>query len=92
VNEKNQAFWMHKLCTAMTATCVQQCRMSRSVWMQLGVINLGNCTCVKSTFLCNHIHIHFMAIWTVWDYSHELVPEPIWILLKQETVGGSGIS
>jgi len=28
----------------------------------------------------------------VWDYPGELVPESIWILLKQETVSGSGIS
>jgi len=28
----------------------------------------------------------------VWDYPGESVPEPIWILLKQETVSGSGIS
>jgi len=26
------------------------------------------------------------------DYTGELVPEPIWILLKDETVSGSGIS
>jgi len=26
------------------------------------------------------------------DYPDEPVPEPIWILLKQETVSGSGIS
>jgi len=28
----------------------------------------------------------------VWDYLGEPVPEPIWILLKQETVCGSSIS
>jgi len=28
----------------------------------------------------------------VWDYPGELVPKPIWILLKQETVSGSDIS
>jgi len=40
----------------------------------------------------DHTHVHFMAIWTVQDYPGEPVPEPIWILLKQETVSGSGIS
>jgi len=29
---------------------------------------------------------------SVWDYPGEPVPEPIWILLKQETVSGSDIS
>jgi len=38
------------------------------------------------------MHTHFMALWTVWDYPCEPVPEQIWILLKQETVSGSGIS
>jgi len=36
-----------------------------------------------------------MALWSldfVRDYPGELVPEQIWILLKQETVSGSGIS
>jgi len=33
-----------------------------------------------------------MALWTVWDYPGELVPEPIWILLKHKTVSGTGVS
>jgi len=36
-----------------------------------------------------HTHIHFTAHW---DYPGEPVLEPIWILLKQETVSGSGNS
>ena len=41
-----------------------------------------------------HTHLRFMAFCTlhfVLDYPGKTVPEPIWILLKQETVSGSGI-
>jgi len=39
-----------------------------------------------------HTHINFMVLSTLWDYPGEPVPEPIWILLEQETVSGSVIS
>jgi len=45
------------------------------------------------THACTHTHIHFAALWTLSRITPgEPVPEPIWILLKQETVSGSGIS
>jgi len=39
-----------------------------------------------------HTHIHIWTSGLVQDYPGELVPEPIWILVKQETVSDSGIS
>jgi len=39
-----------------------------------------------------HTHPFYGSLDFVWDYPSEPVPEPIWILLKQETVSGSGIS
>jgi len=38
------------------------------------------------------LHPFYSSLDFVRDYPGELVPEPIWILLKQETVNGSGIS
>jgi len=38
-----------------------------------------------------HTHPFYNPLDFVPDYSGEPVPEPIWILLKQETVSGSGI-
>jgi len=38
------------------------------------------------------LHPFYSSLDFVRDYPGELVPEPIWILLKQETVSGSGIS
>jgi len=51
-------------------------------------------------YFCRHacMHAHpcrcpfYGPLDFVWHYSGELVPDPIWILLKQETVSGSGIS
>jgi len=37
------------------------------------------------------LHPFYSSLDFVRDYPGELVPEPIWILLKQETVSGSGI-
>jgi len=39
-----------------------------------------------------HAHPFYGPLDFVWDYPGEPLPEPIWILLKQETVSGSGIS
>ena len=36
-------------------------------------------------FLGMHRHPFYGSLDFVWDYLGELVPEPIWILLKQET-------
>jgi len=48
------------------------------------------------THRCKHARMHTHAFYSpldfVRDYPSELVPEPIWILPKQETVSGSGIS
>jgi len=53
---------------------------------------------VVITHACTHTHTHththpfYSPLDFVWDYPGKLVPEPIWILLKQETVSGSGIT
>ena len=50
---------------------------------------------VKCTVLNTHTHTHtrfYVPQDFVRDYPGELVPEPIWILLKQETASGSDIS
>jgi len=39
-----------------------------------------------------HTHPFYGPLDFVWNYLGEPVPEPIWILLKQETVSGSSIS
>ena len=39
-----------------------------------------------------HTHPFYGPLDFVWDYLGEPVPEPIWILLKQETVSGNSIS
>ena len=52
-------------------------------------------TCMHArTHACTHTHTHpfYGPLDFVWDYLGELVPEPIWILQKQETLRGSGIS
>jgi len=44
---------------------------------------------------CTHTHTQrsfYDPLDFVWDYPGEPVPEPIWILLKQETLSSSGIS
>jgi len=41
---------------------------------------------------CTRTHTSVLWPTGLWDYPGELVPGPIWILLKQETVSGSGIS
>ena len=38
-----------------------------------------------------HTHPFYGPLDFVWDYLGEPVPEAVWILLKQETVSGSGI-
>ena len=49
---------------------------------------------VSTIQLLTHSHAHTFhgPLDFVRDYPVELVPEPIWILLEQETVSGSGIS
>jgi len=42
--------------------------------------------------LATYIHPFYGLLDFVRDHLGEMVPEPIWILLKQETVSGSGIS
>jgi len=37
-------------------------------------------------------HTFYSPLDFVWDYPGEPIQEPIWILLKQDTVSGSGIS
>jgi len=39
-----------------------------------------------------HTHPFYSPMDFVWDYPGETVPEPIWIILKQETLSGCGIS
>jgi len=39
-----------------------------------------------------NIHLFYGPLDFVWDYPGEPIPEPILILLMQETVSGSGIS
>ena len=39
-----------------------------------------------------YLHPFYRSLDFVQDYPGQLVPEPMWILLKQETVSGSGIS
>jgi len=56
-----------------------------------------NITCLARTHICMHAHTHthtfvLRPLDFVRDYPGESVTEPIWILLKQETVSGSGIS
>jgi len=47
-------------------------------------------------YLCTYIHTYIRPFCGpldfVWDYPGELIPKPIWILLKQEMVRGTGIS
>jgi len=43
-------------------------------------------------FGTTYIHLFYGPLDFVRDYLGEPIPEPIWILLKQETVSGSGIS
>jgi len=38
-----------------------------------------------------HKHSFYGPLDFVWDYLDKPVPEPIWILLKQETLSGSCI-
>jgi len=40
--------------------------------------------------LHTHTHTRLMAVWAGWASTRKV--KPIWILLKQETVSGSGIS
>ena len=50
---------------------------------------------IELVFATTHTHTHTRLTAFFRDYPGELVPErqkPIWILLKQETVSGSGIS
>jgi len=47
---------------------------------------------VPMHLLNTHTHPFYSPVDFVWDYPGEPVPEPIWILLKQETVSGTGIS
>jgi len=44
------------------------------------------------TTLYTHTHPFYGPVDFDRDYPGEPVPKPIWILLKQETVNGSGIS
>jgi len=39
-----------------------------------------------------HAHTFYGPLDFVWDYPSEPLPEPVWILLMQETVSGNGIS
>jgi len=56
---------------------------------KLGQLPKDNLWIIEHTH--THTHIRFTAFF-VRDYPGEPVPEPIWILLKQGTVSGSGIS
>jgi len=63
---------------------------------------LLHCQLITQTHLYTHMHTrtrmhartrtHTHNLVRVRDYPGEPVPQPIWILLKQETVSGSGIS
>jgi len=52
----------------------------------------GTETCSLDTHTHKHIYPFYSSLDFVRDYPGEPISEPIWILLKQETVGGSGIS
>jgi len=51
-------------------------------------------TVVTLTCLHTRVHIRFTTLWTLFvqDYPGEPLSEPVWILLKQETMTDSGIS
>jgi len=61
----------------------------------LGAVPLTEVHCI-SQCTCMHAHTHTHTVNGplnfVQDYPGEPVPQPIWILPKQETVSGSGIS
>ena len=61
-----------------------------------GIYRTSIASCDKNTPNSNlaktHTHPLYGLLDPVWDYPGEPVPESIWILLKQETVSGSGIS
>jgi len=50
------------------------------------------CLILYSELYCSyiHTHTHLMAVWAGWASTRKV--KPIWILLKQETVSGNGIS
>jgi len=52
------------------------------------------CTMILSRYEVLHTYmiLFYGPLDFVWDYLGEPVPEPIWILLKQETVSGNSIS
>jgi len=59
-------------------------------------LNWCVCVCVTSSmfsFMVQQTHtLLYGSLDFVQDYPREPVPEPIWILLEQETENGSGIS
>jgi len=63
-----------------------------------GVVTIRTCTHILYGSACfswrthTHTHSFYRPLDFVRDYLSEMVPEPIWILLKQETVNGNGIS
>jgi len=64
-----------------------------SFLMQLRVLHQHCLTHNHTNVLTTkHIHPFYGPLDFVRDYPGEPVPEPIWILLKHETVSGSGIS
>jgi len=60
---------------------------------QFRVGNLGS-TITQGRCYRPHEHTYpfYSPLDCVQDYPDEMVPEPIWILLKQETVSGSGMN
>jgi len=67
----------------------QSIRLGLALGLRLGLTD----TQMSSLQIHTHTHAHpfYGPVDFVRDYPGELVSEPIWILLKQET-GGSGIS
>ena len=60
--------------------------------MQQKIKNWMLCSLLSLAVVHAHTHLFRGPLDFVWDYPGEPVPEPIWILLKQETVNGSSIS
>ena len=87
---------------SLTAKCyAKDIPMDELVWSTVGVGDLGH---VYSLLLGirQYLHAHpfnvplsVVVVVVVWDYLGEPVTrkvKPIWIILKQETMSGSGIS
>ena len=78
----NLSIWnlQHEIQTRVVCSCLS--------WSTSKLDFTQHCVLLLTTY----IHLFYSPLDFVWDHPVEPVPEPIWILLKQETVSGSGIS